>query len=51
MTGDGVHVDLLPMDVRIWGSQRLDDLWRNNQSLLDHEDASVVVVDTRVVRA
>ena len=49
--GDGVQVDLLPVDAGSTGSQGLDDLGRDDQSLLDDQDASVVVVDAGMIRA
>ena len=51
MVSNGVHANFLPVDVRVWVCQRLDDLWRDNQALLDDQNTGVVVVDTRVVRA
>ena len=39
------------MDVGDILGERLDDLWTDDQPLLNDEDASIVVVDTRMVRS
>jgi hypothetical protein len=46
---DGVHVDLLPMMTGVW--LWFDNLWTDNQSLLDDQDGSIVVVKVGVICA
>jgi len=39
------------MNILIVASQRFDDLWRDDQSLLNDQEASIIVMDARVVGA
>lgn len=45
-----IHIYFLPMNCRIW-SKRLDDLWTDDQSLLDNKDTCVILMDTWRVSA